>query len=115
MLRTTLQATNDACAVVVEGGELPARAEQRVMGRGDIVATPMSKLLHTTDVAALFSVTSRTVTNWAANNQLPSLRTPGGQIRFERADVLALIARKADERRFMIARAAEKVAPIRSQ
>ena len=51
-------------------------------------------LLRTRDVAALFDVTPRTVSNWATDNKLPSVRTAGQQLRFRRHDVLALLARQ---------------------
>jgi hypothetical protein len=49
-----------------------------------------ARLLHSKDVAAIFDVTERTVANWAKGRRLPSFRTAGGHLRFQRADVLAL-------------------------
>lgn len=40
------------------------------------------RLLSSTEVAALFRVSARTVTAWANAGRLPSLRTPGGHHRF---------------------------------
>ncbi len=56
---------------------------------GDRKAIP-ARLLHSKDVAAIFDVTERTVANWAKGRRLPSFRTAGGHLRFQRADVLAL-------------------------
>jgi excisionase family DNA binding protein len=40
------------------------------------------RLLSSREVASLFRVSSRTVTSWAADGRLPSVRTPGGHHRF---------------------------------
>jgi hypothetical protein len=50
-------------------------------------------VLQSKDVAALFAVTERSVSNWAKGNRLASFRTPGGHLRFRREDVLALYGR----------------------
>ncbi|HEX3424554.1 MAG TPA: helix-turn-helix domain-containing protein [Acidimicrobiales bacterium] len=39
-------------------------------------------LLRTSDVAALFQVSTRTVSEWARRGRLPCMRTPGGQWRY---------------------------------
>lgn len=43
------------------------------------------------EVAALFSVTVQTVGEWAESGKLPHFKTPGGQRRFRREDVAALL------------------------
>jgi excisionase family DNA binding protein len=48
-----------------------------------------SDLLDTREVATIFSVSQRTIANWAVSGKLASWRTPGGQLRFRRAEVLA--------------------------
>ena len=48
------------------------------------------RMLRTSEVAALFDVTERTVVNWAASGKLPSIRTIGGHRRFRNQDVTAL-------------------------
>jgi excisionase family DNA binding protein len=53
-------------------------------------------LLRSHEVAMLFDVTERTVTNWAASKKLPSWRTAGGHLRFRTEDVLALLASRTD-------------------
>lgn len=42
-------------------------------------------------VADLFGVTVTTVGEWAENGKLPCFKTPGGQRRFRRSDVYALL------------------------
>jgi len=43
--------------------------------------------MRTGEVAALFRVDIRTVSRWAKSGRLPAIRTPGGQFRFDRAEV----------------------------
>lgn len=40
------------------------------------------RLLRTHEVAVLFQVSERAVTDWAARGRLPSVRTPGGHRRY---------------------------------
>jgi excisionase family DNA binding protein len=42
-------------------------------------------------VAALFRVDAKTVTRWAANGRINSIRTPGGHRRFRESEVQALL------------------------
>jgi excisionase family DNA binding protein len=58
------------------------------VGRGARYSEP-SDLLDTREVALIFSVSQRTIANWAVSGKLAGWRTPGGQLRFQRADVLA--------------------------
>jgi excisionase family DNA binding protein len=58
------------------GGEAP--------GVGD-------RLLRTHEVAVLFQVSERAVTDWAARGRLPSVRTPGGHRRYPASAVRALL------------------------
>jgi excisionase family DNA binding protein len=48
-----------------------------------------SDLLDTREVATIFSVSQRTIANWAVSGKLAGWRTPGGQLRFARSEVLA--------------------------
>lgn len=48
-------------------------------------------LLKTSAVALLFGVTGETVLEWVKAGVLPATQTPGGQYRFEPADVDALM------------------------
>jgi excisionase family DNA binding protein len=41
-----------------------------------------SRLLRTREVALLFQVSERAVTDWARRGRLPSVRTPGGHRRY---------------------------------
>jgi excisionase family DNA binding protein len=50
-------------------------------------------LLRTSEVAELFSVSSRTVREWARRGLLPTIRTPGGQHRFPERPVRELLQR----------------------
>jgi excisionase family DNA binding protein len=47
-----------------------------------------AEVMRASEVAAFFSVTPRTVTNWAVTGKLPSFRTTGGHLRFLRSDVI---------------------------
>jgi excisionase family DNA binding protein len=40
------------------------------------------RLLRTSDVAMLFQVSERTVSEWARRGRVPSVRTPGGHRRY---------------------------------
>lgn len=51
------------------------------------------RYLRTSEVAALFQVSERAVTDWAARGRLPSVRTPGGHRRYPVAAVLELLER----------------------
>lgn len=46
------------------------------------------RLLRTREVALLFEVSERAVTDWATKGRIPSLRTPGGHRRYP-ADAVA--------------------------
>jgi excisionase family DNA binding protein len=50
------------------------------------------------EVAAIFAVSPRTVTNWATHGMLPAARTAGGHLRFRRRDVVALYEHQLAER-----------------
>lgn len=48
-------------------------------------------LLSPAEVAALFRVDPKTVTRWARDRKIESIRTPGGHRRFRESDVKALL------------------------
>jgi excisionase family DNA binding protein len=48
-------------------------------------------LLTPAEVAALLRVHTKTVTRWANEGRLESIRTPGGHRRFRESEVLALL------------------------
>jgi excisionase family DNA binding protein len=50
------------------------------------------RLLRTREVALLFQVSERAVTDWARRGRLPSVRTPGGHRRYPAEEVYALLA-----------------------
>lgn len=49
------------------------------------------ELLTTGDIARLFRVDPKTVTRWANEGRIASIRTPGGHRRYPRAEVEALL------------------------
>lgn len=51
------------------------------------------RLLRTHEVAVLFQVSERAVTDWARKGRLPSVRTPGGHRRYPAAVVRELLER----------------------
>ena len=55
-------------------------------------------LLTPGEVAALFRVDPKTVTRWAQDGRLSSVRTLGGHRRFRAAEVHALLAQSAISR-----------------
>lgn len=55
------------------------------------------KLMKASEVAGLFRVDAKTVTRWAAEGKLHSIRTPGGHRRYREADVRALLQSRDDD------------------
>lgn len=53
------------------------------------------RLLRTREVALLFQVSERAVTDWARRGRIPSVRTPGGHRRYPADEVWELF-RRAD-------------------
>lgn len=51
------------------------------------------QLLRTSDVATLFQVSERTVSEWAKRGQIPCVRTPGGHRRYPADEIRALLDR----------------------
>jgi hypothetical protein len=49
------------------------------------------ELLRTSDVAALFQVSTRTVSEWARIGRVPCMRTPGGQWRYPAESIRRLV------------------------
>jgi excisionase family DNA binding protein len=54
------------------------------------------QLLRTADVATLFQVSERTVSEWARRGRIPSVRTPGGHRRYPAEEVRTLLAETED-------------------
>lgn len=67
------------------------RAAESAREGGGVSGVSGVELLTPREVAEMFRVDPKTVTRWAAAGRLPCVRTPGGQHRFPRAEVLALL------------------------
>lgn len=52
---------------------------------------PTGRLLRTREVALLFEVSERAVTDWATKGRIPSIRTPGGHRRYPAEAVADLL------------------------
>ena len=55
------------------------------------------RLLRTREVALLFQVSERAVTDWARKGRIPSVRTPGGHRRYPAEEVRALLERSTGQ------------------
>lgn len=63
-----------------------------LFGAGDAVPREVSeRLLRTCDVALLFQVSERTVSEWARKGRVPSVRTPGGHRRYPADQIRQLL------------------------
>ncbi|MGI8751118.1 MAG: helix-turn-helix domain-containing protein [Acidimicrobiales bacterium] len=62
----------------------------------DVPASIGGQLLRTVDVARLFQVSERTVSEWARQGRIPSVRTPGGHRRYP-ADQVRRLLEAAEE------------------
>jgi excisionase family DNA binding protein len=63
-----------------------------LFGEGQAVPTEVSeRLLRTCDVALLFQVSERTVSEWARKGRVPSVRTPGGHRRYPANQIRQLL------------------------
>jgi excisionase family DNA binding protein len=60
---------------------------------GSVPGSLQGRLLRTREVALLFQVSERAVTDWARRGRIPSVRTPGGHRRYPADDVWALLRR----------------------
>src|SRR5215471_14170955 len=67
----------------------------------DVPEALEGQLLRTSDVATLFQVSERTVSEWAKRGQIPSVRTPGGHRRYPAEGIRSLLQaeREGDDRR----------------
>lgn len=57
----------------------------------DVPRELSGQLLRTADVAALFQVSERTVSEWARRQRIPSVRTPGGHRRYPAEEIRNLL------------------------
>jgi excisionase family DNA binding protein len=82
----------------------------------DVPHTLEGQLLRTSDVAALFQVSERTVSEWAKRGQIPSVRTPGGHRRYPADGIRALLdeGREGGSRRDRPERASDSRSSRRS-
>lgn len=64
---------------------------RELVGEGMLPAALQGRLLRTREVALLFQVSERAVTDWARKGRIPSVRTPGGHRRYPADQVWALL------------------------
>jgi excisionase family DNA binding protein len=62
-----------------------------LVGGGDRAGDLRGRLLRTSEVAILFRVSERAVTDWARRGRIPSVRTPGGHRRYPADEVWSLL------------------------
>jgi excisionase family DNA binding protein len=58
---------------------------------GAVPSEVSERLLRTCDVALLFQVSERTVSEWARKGRVPSVRTPGGHRRYPASQIRQLL------------------------
>lgn len=66
---------------------------EELAGDDAVPGSLAGRLLRTREVALLFQVSERAVTDWARRGRIPSVRTPGGHRRYPADDVWALLRR----------------------
>ena len=64
-----------------------------LFGPRGVPDTLSEKLLRPSDVAALFQVSERTVSEWARRGRIPSLQTPSGHRRYPANAIKDLLIR----------------------
>ena len=62
-----------------------------LFGEGQLPEVLKGRLLRTREVALLFQVSERAVTDWARKGRIPSVRTPGGHRRYPAEQVRDLL------------------------
>jgi excisionase family DNA binding protein len=77
-----------------ESGERQTLVHQ-LLKPGIAAATFEGRLLRTREVALLFQVSERAVTDWARKGRIPSVRTPGGHRRYPADQVKVLLERSS--------------------
>jgi len=68
-----------------------------LFGGGGAPAAVDGRLLRTREVASLFQVSERAVTDWARKGRIPSVRTPGGHRRYPAEAVRSLLVRAGED------------------
>ncbi len=74
-----------------DAGERQRHALLAMLFGSDIPHSLGGQLLRTSDVAALFQVSERTVSEWARRGQIPAVRTPGGHRRYPAEEIRNLL------------------------
>ncbi len=69
---------------------------RELFGADAVPPSVEGRLLRTREVAALFQVSERAVTDWARRGRIPSVRTPGGHRRYP-ADQVRILLLAAEE------------------
>jgi excisionase family DNA binding protein len=62
-----------------------------LFGADHVPSSFEGRLLRTREVALLFQVSERAVTDWARKGRIPSVRTPGGHRRYPAEQVRSLL------------------------
>lgn len=70
-----------------------------LFGEGNVPRSVEGRLLRTREVALLFQVSERAVTDWARKGRIPSVRTPGGHRRYPAEQVRSLLLATQEEGR----------------
>ena len=68
-----------------------------LFGDGQLPEVLKGRLLRTREVALLFQVSERAVTDWARKGRIPSVRTPGGHRRYPADEIRALLEQASSE------------------
>lgn len=81
------------------GGTADERQElvRELFGGGATDGPYKGRLLRTREVAVLFRVSERAVTDWARKGRIPSVRTPGGHRRYPADEIRALLEQAASD------------------
>lgn len=66
---------------------------RNLQGVAPVAGSTQGRLLRTREVALLFQVSERAVTEWARRGRIPSVRTPGGHRRYPADEVWVLLQR----------------------
>ncbi len=75
--------------MVATKSEMERQRLAHELGAADTLS---GRLLRTREVALLFEVSERAVTDWATKGRIPSIRTPGGHRRYPADAVASLLA-----------------------
>ncbi len=69
---------------------------EELFGNGGLPTGIGERLLRTCDVALLFQVSERTVSEWARRGRVPWVRTPGGHRRYPAEQIRKLLVEGRD-------------------